>query len=230
MLAHNNTLAAQLCSEFKEFFPENAVEYFVSYYDYYQPEAYVPGKDIYIEKDAAINNEIDKLRHSATSALFERRDVVVVASVSCIFTLGDPEEYRRQVISLRPGAVLPREELTARLTALQYSRSDIAFERNNFRVRGDTIDIFPPGATNEAVRVELFGDEIDRLSQIDVVTGELTARLSHCAIYPASHYVTDEAKREKALEEIEAEMVEREKYFMREGKLLEAQRLSLIHI
>ena len=225
VLAHNKTLAAQLCSEFKEFFPENAVEYFVSYYDYYQPEAYVPGKDIYIEKDAAINNEIDKLRHSATSALFERRDVVVVASVSCIFTLGDPEEYRRQVISLRPGAVLPREELTARLTALQYSRSDIAFERNNFRVRGDTIDIFPPGATNEAVRVELFGDEIDRLSQIDVVTGELTARLSHCAIYPASHYVTDEAKREKALEEIEAEMVEREKYFMREGKLLEAQRI-----
>ena len=225
ILAHNKTLAAQLCSEMREYFPHNAVEYFVSYYDYYQPEAYVPGKDIYIEKDAAINNEIDKLRHSATSALFERRDVVVVASVSCIFTLGDPEEYRRQVISLRPGAVLPREELTARLTALQYSRSDIAFERNNFRVRGDTIDIFPPGATNEAVRVELFGDEIDRLSQIDVVTGELTARLSHCAIYPASHYVTDEAKREKALEEIEAEMVEREKYFMREGKLLEAQRI-----
>ena len=172
VLAHNKTLAAQLCSEFREFFPNNAVEYFVSYYDYYQPEAYVPGKDVYIEKDSADNAEIDKLRHSATSALFERRDVIIVASVSCIFSLGDPEEYREQTLSLRPGMHFPREQLIKRLVGMQYSRSDIGFERNNFRVRGDVVEIFPSNEDSTAVRVELFGDEIERLSRINTVTGE----------------------------------------------------------
>ncbi len=225
VLAHNKTLAAQLCEEFKALFPQNAVEYFVSYYDYYQPEAYVPGKDVYIEKDAAINSEIDRLRHSATSALFERRDVIIVSSVSCIFTLGDPQEYKKQVISLRPGMTLERDALTKNLVALQYSRSDIAFERNNFRVRGDIVDIFPPGSANEAVRVEFFGDAVDRLSVIDTVTNSVKARLRHCALYPASHYVTDEEKREAALAEIESEMKEREIFFSKQGKLIEAQRI-----
>lgn len=225
VLAHNKTLAAQLCSEFREFFPENAVEYFVSYYDYYQPEAYVPGKDIYIEKDASINNEIDKLRHSATGALFERNDVIIVSSVSCIYTLGDPEEYKKQVISLRPGMQMERDQLIKKLVSLQYSRSDISFDRNNFRVRGDVVEIFQPSYTNEAVRVEFFGDEIDRLSVIDIVTADIKARLSHVAILPATHYVTDEEKREKALAEIENEMIEREKWFVKHDKLVEAQRI-----
>lgn len=225
VLAHNKTLAAQLCSEFREFFPENAVEYFVSYYDYYQPEAYVPGKDIYIEKDASINNEIDKLRHSATGALFERNDVIIVSSVSCIYTLGDPEEYKKQVISLRPGMQMDRDHLIKKLVALQYSRSDISFERNNFRVRGDVVEIFQPSYTSEAVRVEFFGDEIDRISVIDIVTADIKARLSHVAILPATHYVTDEDKREKALKEIEDELIEREKWFIKHDKLIEAQRI-----
>ncbi len=225
VLAHNKTLAAQLCSEFREFFPENAVEYFVSYYDYYQPEAYVPGKDIYIEKDASINNEIDKLRHSATGALFERNDVIIVSSVSCIYTLGDPEEYKKQVISLRPGMQMDRDQLIKKLVALQYSRSDISFERNNFRVRGDVVEIFQPSYTSEAVRVEFFGDEIDRISVIDIVTADIKARLSHVAILPATHYVTDEDKREKALKEIEDELIEREKWFIKHDKLIEAQRI-----
>ncbi len=226
VLAHNKTLAAQLCSEFREFFPNNAVEYFVSYYDYYQPEAYVPGKDVYIEKDASINDEIDKLRHSATSALFERKDVIIVSSVSCIYSLGDPMEYRKQVISLRPGMQLSREKLIKRLVALQYSRSDIGFERNNFRVRGDVVEIFPSNSGAEAVRVEFFGDEVDRLSTVDTVTGELHARLNHVAVYPSSHYVTDEELRKKALTEIYDEMLERVEYFEAQGKLIEAQRIK----
>ncbi len=226
VLEPNKTLAAQLCAEFKAFFPENAVEFFVSYYDYYQPEAYVPGKDVYIEKDASINEEIDKLRHSATSALFERRDVIIVASVSCIYSLGDPNEYRNQVISLRPGQVFPREDIIKRLVALQYTRSDMGFERNNFRVRGDVLEIFPSNTLTDAIRVELFGDEIERISQINVVTGEAVARLTHAAIYPASHYVTNEETRKKALEEIVAELDERIAYFESQGKLLEAQRIK----
>lgn len=225
VLAHNKTLAAQLCSEFREFFPENAVEYFVSYYDYYQPEAYVPGKDIYIEKDASINSEIDKLRHSATTALMERRDVIVVASVSCIYSLGDPEEYGRNVISLRPGMVFPQRDLIKRLVSLQFSRSDIGFDRNNFRVRGDVIEIFPPNSDRYAYRVELFGDEIDRISQVDTVTGEIDARLSHAAIYPASHYVTSAEKRENAIHEILEELDERIEYFEKQQKYVEAQRI-----
>ncbi len=225
ILAHNKTLAAQLCSEFREFFPNNAVEYFVSYYDYYQPEAYVPGKDVYIEKDAAINDEIDKLRHSATSALFERRDVIIVASVSCIFSLGDPLEYKKQVISLRPGLRMERDDLIKRLVALQYSRSDIGFERNNFRVRGDCIEILPANSSGDAVRVEFFGDEIDRVSTVNTVTGEYSAKLNHAAIYPSSHYVTDEEMRKKALTEIYDEMLERVEWFESQGKLIEAQRI-----
>ncbi|MBQ7048537.1 MAG: excinuclease ABC subunit UvrB [Clostridia bacterium] len=225
VLAHNKTLAAQLCSEFREFFPNNAVEYFVSYYDYYQPEAYVPGKDVYIEKDASINDEIDKLRHSATSSLFERRDVIIVSSVSCIFSLGDPEEYQKQVISLRPNMQLSRDGLIKRLVALQYSRSDIGFERNNFRVRGDVVEILTANSGNEALRIEFFGDEVDRLTTVDTVTGELTARLNYAAIYPSSHYVTDEEKRKKALTEIYDEMLERVEFFESQGKLIEAQRI-----
>lgn len=225
VLAHNKTLAAQLCSEFREFFPNNAVEYFVSYYDYYQPEAYVPGKDIYIEKDASINSEIDKLRHSATTALMERRDVIVVASVSCIYSLGDPEEYGRNVISLRPGMVFPQRDLIKRLVSLQFSRSDIGFDRNNFRVRGDVIEIFPPNSDRYAYRVELFGDEIDRISQVDTVTGEVEARLSHAAIYPASHYVTSAEKREAAIHEILEELDTRIEYFEKQQKYVEAQRI-----
>ena len=225
VLAHNKTLAAQLCSEFREFFPNNAVEYFVSYYDYYQPEAYVPGKDVYIEKDSAVNAEIDKLRHSATSALFERRDAIIVASVSCIFSLGDPEEYREQVLSLRPGMHFPREQLIKRLVGMQYSRSDIGFDRNNFRVRGDVVEIFPSNEDSAAVRVELFGDEIERISRINTVTGEVDARLLYAPVYPASHYVTSEQKRDKALRDIEDELAERIAFFEKSGKLIEAQRI-----
>ena len=225
ILEPNKTLAAQVCSEMKALFPENAVEFFVSYYDYYQPEAYVPGKDIYIEKDAAINSEIDKLRHSATSALIERRDVIIVASVSCIYSLGDPEEYRQQVISLRRGATYPRDDIIRRLVAMQYARSDMGFERNNFRVRGDVLDIFPSNTDTDAVRVELFGDEIERISIINTVTGEAVADLTHAAIFPASHYVTGEEKRKKALDEIIAELDERIAFFESENKLIEAQRI-----
>ena len=189
VLAHNKTLAAQLCSEFKEFFPENAVEYFVSYYDYYQPEAYIPGTDTYIEKDSAINDEIDKLRHSATCALSERRDVIIVASVSCIYSLGNPIDYRNMVISLRNGMEKSRDRLIAKLVDLQYERNDINFVRNKFRVRGDTVEIFPAYSNESAVRIEFFGDEIDRISEINTLTGEVKALLSHIAIYPASHYI-----------------------------------------
>ncbi|MBR6530319.1 MAG: excinuclease ABC subunit UvrB [Clostridia bacterium] len=226
VLAHNKTLAAQLCTEFREFFPENAVEFFVSYYDYYQPEAYIPGKDLYIEKDSAVNDEIDRLRHSATSALFERRDVIIVASVSCIYTLGDPAEYREQVLSLRPGQEFGRRNLIRRLTQMQYSRNDMELSRTRFRVRGDVIDIFPAGSEKECTRVEFFGDEIDSISTVHPVTGERIARLEHLALYPASHYVTSEEKREEAIAEIEAELDERVKFFESQGKLIEAQRIS----
>ncbi len=225
VLAHNKTLAAQLCSEFREFFPENAVEYFVSYYDYYQPEAYVPTTDTYIEKDSAINDEIDKLRHSATSSLSERRDVLIVASVSCIYSLGNPIDYRSMVISLRPGMVKERDELIAKLVEIQYERNDVAFTRNKFRVRGDVVEIFPAYSGEKAIRVEFFGDEIDRISEMNPLTGEVTANLSHVAIYPASHYVIEPAKMEDALRQIEAEAAEREAWFRAQGKLLEAQRI-----
>ncbi len=225
VLAHNKTLAAQLCSEFKEFFPENAVEYFVSYYDYYQPEAYIPTTDTYIEKDSAINDEIDKLRHSATSALSERRDVIIVASVSCIYTLGDPIDYRNMVISLRQGMQKDRDELLRKLVEIQYERNDINFVRNKFRVRGDVVEIFPVYSNDTAIRVEFFGDEIDRICEINALTGQVKNVVSHVAIYPASHYVVSPDKLEKAIEEILAEMEERVAYFTKEGKLLEAQRI-----
>ena len=225
VLAHNKTLAAQLCSEFREFFPENAVEYFVSYYDYYQPEAYVPTTDTYIEKDSAINEEIDKLRHSATAALSERRDVIIVSSVSCIYSIGDPIDYRNMVISLRPGMVKSREELLTKLVEIQYERNDVNFVRNKFRVRGDCVEIFPAGSSGRAVRVEFFGDEIDRISEIDPLTGKIEARLSHVCIYPASHYVVSKEKMNQALNDIYDEMVERVSYFEQKGKLLEAQRI-----
>ena len=225
VLAHNKTLAAQLCSEFKEFFPENAVEYFVSYYDYYQPEAYIPTTDTYIEKDSAINDEIDKLRHSATSALSERRDVIIVASVSCIYTLGDPIDYRNMVISLRQGMQKDRDELLRKLVEIQYERNDINFMRNKFRVRGDVVEIFPVYSNDTAIRVEFFGDEIDRICEINALTGQVKNVVSHVAIYPASHYVVSPDKLEKAIEEILTEMEERVAYFTKEGKLLEAQRI-----
>lgn len=226
VLAHNKTLAAQLCSEFREFFPDNAVEYFVSYYDYYQPEAYIPGKDMYIEKDALINDEIDRLRHSATSSLFERRDVIIVASVSCIYSLGDPNEYSGLVLALRPGMQMSREQLIARLVSISYDRNDVNFVRDKFRVRGDTVEIFPASNGDKALRVEFFGDEIDRLSEINVVTGEMLRLLSYAAVYPATHYAVSDEKREAALAEIEAEMRERAAFFRAEGKLLEAQRIE----
>ncbi len=226
VLAHNKTLAAQLCSEFREFFPNNAVEYFVSYYDYYQPEAYVPGKDMYIEKDSAINDEIDKLRHSATSALFERRDVIIVASVSCIFSLGPPEEYERQVIGIRPGLEISRDELAARLVDVNYDRNDISLTRNNFRLRGDTLEVFPAGYTGKALRIEFFGDEIDCVSEIDPVTGKATRELNYVAIFPATHYVVDQSSKEKAIVEIEAEMADRVEFFKSQNKLIEAQRIE----
>lgn len=225
VLAHNKTLAAQLCSEFKEFFPENAVEYFVSYYDYYQPEAYIPGSDTYIEKDSAINDEIDKLRHSATCALSERRDVIIVASVSCIYSLGNPIDYRSMVISLRQGMEKSRDDLIAKLVDLQYERNDINFVRNKFRVRGDTVEIFPAYSMDNAVRVEFFGDEIDRICEINTLTGEVKAVLSHVAIYPASHYIVPQDKMQDALKEILDEMEERVKFFIENDKLIEAQRI-----
>lgn len=226
VLAHNKILAAQLCSELKEFFPENAVEYFVSYYDYYQPEAYIPSTDSYIEKDSSINDEIDKLRHSATTALAERKDVIIVASVSCIYSLGSPEEYRSMVVSIRKGMEKPREQLLQELIAIQYERNDISFERNKVRVRGDVVEIFPSNATDTAVRVEYFGDEIDRICEINVVTGEILATLQHVAIFPASHYVVSSERVTSALEEIEQELQQQIAYFEANHKLIEAQRIE----
>ena len=226
VLAHNKILAAQLCSEFKEFFPENAVEYFVSYYDYYQPEAYIPSTDVYIEKDSAINDEIDKLRHSATSALTERRDVIIVASVSCIYSLGDPDDYRSMTLSLRQGMSKSRENVTARLVEMQYERNDINFVRNKFRVRGDVVEVFPADSTDKAIRIEFFGDEIDRISEINVVTGEVLAILSHIMIFPASHYIIAREKLNNALADIESELEQRVKYFKDNDMLLEAQRIA----
>ena len=226
VLAHNKTLAAQLCSEFREFFPENAVEYFVSYYDYYQPEAYIPHTDTFIEKDSSINDEIERLRHSATSSLFERRDVIVVASVSCIYGLGDPIDYKSMVISLRPGQTRDLDELLHRLIEIRYERNDIAFERNMFRVRGDTVEIFPAYSNDKAIRVEFFGDEVDRISEVNVVTGATLRYLNHAAIYPASHYVVGKEKMARAIGDIRSECAERVKYFEDNGKLLEAQRIA----
>ena len=225
VLAHNKTLAAQLCSEFREFFPENAVEYFVSYYDYYQPEAYIPTTDTYIEKDSAINDEIDKLRHSATSALSERRDVIIVASVSCIYSLGDPIDYRSMVISLRPGMTKKRDDVIHKLVEIQYERNDINFVRNKFRVRGDVIEIFPSYSNDTAYRIEFFGDEIDRISEVNPLTGDVKGILQHVAIYPASHYVVSQEKMEAAIADIYQEMERCVKAFEAEGKLLEAQRI-----
>ena len=226
VLAHNKTLAAQLCTELRAFFPENAVEYFVSYYDYYQPEAYIPGKDMYIEKDAMINEEIDMLRHSATSALFERRDVIIVASVSCIYSLGDPLEYEGLLVSVRPGQEMSRDELVRRLVSISYERNDMNFIRNKFRVRGDVVEIFPASSTDKAIRVEFFGDEIDRVSKINTLTGEVIEHLSYAAIFPATHYAVSDERREAALLEIEEEMRERVEYFKSQNKLIEAQRIE----
>ena len=226
VLAHNKILAAQLCSEFKEFFPENAVEYFVSYYDYYQPEAYIPSTDSYIEKASSINDEIDKLRHSATTALSERHDVIIVASVSCIYSLGSPEEYRNMVVSIRQGAEKPRDQLIDELVKIQYERNDINFVRNKFRVRGDVLEIFPSRSNDTAIRVEYFGDEIDRICEINVVTGEIISTLSHAAIFPASHYVVGDDKIEEAIKDIDAELEERINYFNANNKLVEAQRIA----
>ena len=225
VLAHNKTLAAQLCAEFKEFFPHNAVEYFVSYYDYYQPEAYIPHTDTFIEKDASINEEIDRLRHSATSALFERRDVIVVSSVSCIYGLGNPIDYKNMVISLRTGMEYDRNALLKKLIEIRYERNDIAFDRNMFRVRGDTVEIYPVYAKEHAIRVEFWGDEVDRISEINVVTGAPVRILNHVAIYPASHYVTTKDKLARALAEIEAEMWKQVEFFQSQGKAIEAQRI-----
>ncbi len=226
VLAHNKILAAQLCSEFKAFFPENAVEYFVSYYDYYQPEAYVPSTDSYIEKDSSINDEIDKLRHSATTALAERRDVIIVASVSCIYSLGSPEEYRNMTVSIRMGMEKPMEQLMAELVNIQFERNDIDFTRNKFRVRGDTIEIFPSNSTETAIRVEYFGDEIERICEVNTLTGKVEAVLQHAAIFPASHYVVGDEKMEAAILDIEEELAERVAYFTENHKLIEAQRIA----
>ena len=225
VLAHNKTLAAQLCSEFREFFPENAVEYFVSYYDYYQPEAYIASTDTYIEKDSAINDEIDRLRHSATSALSERRDVIIVASVSCIYSLGNPIDYKSMVISVRQGMTLERDALLKRLVDIQYERNDLDFVRNKFRVKGDVVDIFPVYSGDSAIRIEFFGDEVDRIAELNPTTGEVKNVLSHVAVYPASHYVIEPEKLEKAVAEITAEMEAREAWFISQGKLIEAQRI-----
>ncbi len=225
VLAHNKTLAAQLYGEFKELFPENAVEYFVSYYDYYQPEAYIPHSDTYIEKDAQTNDEIDKLRHSATAALAERNDVIIVASVSCIYGLGDPIDYNNMVISLRPGMIKDRDEVIDKLIEIRYERNDMAFERNKFRVRGDVIDIFPSYSSGNALRIEFFGDEVERISEINVTTGEMIANLKHCAVYPASHYVTTQDKMERAIAGILEELDQREKEFQNGNYLIEAQRI-----
>ncbi len=226
VLAHNKTLAAQLCSEFREFFPENSVEYFVSYYDYYQPEAYIPQTDTFIEKDASINDEIDKLRHSATAALFERRDVIIVASVSCIYGLGDPDDYKNLTLSLRVGTERDRDEILRKLVEIQYERNDIAFSRNKFRVRGDVVEIFPSGSGDSALRIEFFGDEIERICEINTVTGEVTGTRDHVIIFPASHYVTTKEKMEIALNAIEEEMEERIEYFKERNMLIEAQRIE----
>ena len=226
VLAHNKTLAAQLCSEFREFFPENAVEYFVSYYDYYQPEAYIPGKDMYIEKDALVNEEIDRLRHSATSSLFERRDVIIVTSVSCIYSLGDPEEYQSLQIGIREGMELSRDDLVRQLIALNYERNDVNFVRNKFRIRGDVVEIFPASSSDKAIRVEFFGEEIDRVSEINTLTGEILRNMSYAVIFPANHYVVSSEKREAALQKIYDEMVERVEFFKSQNKLLEAQRIE----
>ncbi len=226
VIAHNKTLAAQLYGEFKEFFPENAVEYFVSYYDYYQPEAYVPSSDTYIAKDSAINDEIDKLRHSATAALSERRDVIIVASVSCIYGLGSPVDYQNMVLSLRPGMEKDREEVIRKLIDIQYDRNEMDFKRSTFRVRGDVVEIFPAGSEEYAIRVEFFGDEIDRITEVDVLTGEVKNELNHIAIFPASHYVVSKENMERAIKDIEEELEEQIQYFKGQGKLLEAQRIS----
>lgn len=226
VIAHNKTLAAQLYGEFKEFFPENAVEYFVSYYDYYQPEAYVPSSDTYIEKDSAINDEIDKLRHSATAALTERRDVIIVASVSCIYGLGSPIDYQNMTVSLRPGMTKDRDEVIHRLIDIQYNRNDMDFQRGTFRVRGDVVEIFPVSEEDKAIRIEFFGDEVDRITEIDVLTGEIKADLEHVVVFPASHYVVDKESLERAIRTIEAELEDRVKYFRSEDKLLEAQRIA----
>ena len=226
VLAHNKTLAAQLCAEFKEFFPHNAVEYFVSYYDYYQPEAYIPHTDTFIEKDSAVNEEIDRLRLAATASLMERRDVIVVSSVSCIYGLGEPEDFAKMMVSLRVGSTMERDELLKKLVAIRYERNDIAFERNMFRVRGDTVEIFPAYWKDHAIRVEFFGDEIDRISEINVVTGTPIRRLNNIPIWPATHYVTPKEKMDAAIQEIYKELEERVAFFEREGKLIEAQRIK----
>ncbi len=226
ILEPNKTLAAQVCSEMRELFPDSAVEYFVSYYDYYQPEAYIPGKDMYIEKDALVNEEIDKLRHSATSALFERRDVIIVASVSCIYSLGDPNEYHNMLIDLREGMALSRDSLVRKLISLSYERNDVNFVRNKFRIRGDVVEIFPASSSDKAIRVEFFGDEIDRISEINTLTGEILRNLSYTAIFPANHYVVSSEKRERALDAIYKEMLERVEFFKSQDKLLEAQRIE----
>ena len=226
VLAHNKTLAAQICSEFKEFFPDSAVEFFVSYYDYYQPEAYIPYTDTYIEKDSSVNDEIDKLRHSATAALFERKDVIIVSSVSCIYGLGDPIDYNNLVISLRTGMKKDRDEVIRRLVEIQYERNDIDFSRNNFRVRGDVVEVFVSNQNENALRIEFFDDEIERISEINVVTGEIIGIREHCVIFPASHYVTTKEKMEKAIESIEEELEEQIEYFKKQNKLVEAQRIE----
>lgn len=226
ILAHNKTLAGQLCAEFRSFFPNNAVEYFVSYYDYYQPEAYIPGKDVYIEKDAMVNDEIDMLRHSATSSLFERRDVIIVSSVSCIYSLGDPEEYKRLVLAVRVGMEMSREDFIKRLVAISYNRNDLSLERDNFRVQGDTVDIVTANMRDKALRVEFFGDEVERICEINTVTGEVLRYLTYAPIYPATHYAVSDDKREKALKEIALEMEERKAFFESQHKLIEAQRIE----
>ena len=226
VIAHNKTLAAQLCNEFAEFFPENAVEYFVSYYDYYQPEAYIPSTDTYIEKDSSINDEIDKLRHSATAALFERRDVIIVASVSCIYGLGDPEDYTDLMLSLRPGMVKDRDEVIRKLVDIQYTRNQIDFHRGTFRVMGDVLDIFPPSSNTSALRVEFFGDEVERISEIDVITGEIKGLRSHIAVFPASHFATSQAKMDRAIQSIELELEDQLAFFRENNQLIEAQRIE----
>ena len=225
VLAHNKILAAQLCSEFKEFFPENAVEYFVSYYDYYQPEAYIPSSDTYIEKDSSINDEIDKLRHSATASLFERRDVIIVASVSCIYGLGDPDDYKNLIVSVRVGNTLDRNEFLKKLVDIQYTRNDIDFSRGTFRVRGDIVEVFPASSNEKALRIEFFGDEVDRICEIDTVTGEILNFRSYVAIFPASHYATTAEKMKRAIVTIGDELNERAAYFKEHDKILEMQRL-----
>jgi len=225
VLAHNKTLAAQLCGEFREYFPENAVEFFVSYYDYYQPEAYVPGQDLYIEKDASINDEIDRLRHSATASLLERRDVIVVASVSCIYSIGDPSEYLKMAVSLRPGMTIPRDELLAKLVDINYARKDIDFDRGSFRVRGDTVEVFPANTFEKAVRIEFFGDDIERILEIEVVTGRAQNSLEHLLVFPASHYAIERESMLASLDEIKADLKAQVKKFEAEGKILEAERI-----